>query len=299
MPSARGHLFRTGIIRDRLRIAGRAARGPYRAITAFAGVGVPIIGLLLALGVIGPLRGDRDAVAAAVENARDAGSAFVDVQREFRNSNGKIFSRSHGEGMFSFRGLGGVLDIRNAGASYNQEPQLRYIFRGQTIYVFGYGSRKNRWCQYHLLSSGRVFGALTGFSDDPSQALSNLREHGHAEKVGEEELLGAKTTHYTGEIDLRAVQTDATTSVRERVREFMSISVSKLPVDLWLDEDDLVRRIRTTFTLPGEAFGGATGLVQATVSIDFSQYGLEVRPELPPVKDVSFAGDDGCPAELA
>ena len=256
---------------------------------------VPLIGLLLALGVIRPFGGTEDALASAVDEAREAGSAFIDVRREFRV--GGEVGRQYGEGAIEFQSREGILDLRTAGNV--GEPELRYVFVGPSVYVFGYVPMKSVWCEYHVQSSGRFFGAIAGFSDDPSQVLENLRDHGNVETDGEEELLGDTTVHYKGSLDLEDLREDSPESIRQRLAPFIKASGSTLPIEVWIGSDDLVRRIETAFELPGAELGLPTeGRVKIRATYELSQYGAEVRAAPPSQQQTFHAGSNGCPPSL-
>lgn len=106
-------------------------------------------------------------------------------------------------------------------------------------------------------------GAL--FTVDPASQLRALREAGNLEEVGSEEVAGAETTHLKGSYSIDDVVGALPEARREQVRDALARveelapgsvrSDDRLPVELWVDGDSVVRRMRTSSPLPAQ--GGA------------------------------------------
>jgi hypothetical protein len=127
--------------------------------------------------------------------------------------------------------------------------------------------------------------SLATGQNDPSQVLNYLRgAAGDFRKVGEVGLGGVPTTQYHGTVDLDLAAERAPPDMRERVGASRSevesqLGTTKLPTDVWLDDDGIVRQVRYVYPLPGEMTGG-----RLVFTTDLSDFGLEVDVT-PPSED--------------
>lgn len=115
---------------------------------------------------------------------------------------------------------------------------------------------------------------------DPSQSLDLLRAAGtDFREVGEEDVRGVATTHYEGTVDLEKVAEQVPEEARESYRRLMELSgQTEIPMEVWIDEDGLTRRVRYEQTL-GD--GTTMDLTQ-----EYFDFGVEVDVEPPPDEDV-------------
>jgi hypothetical protein len=111
---------------------------------------------------------------------------------------------------------------------------------------------------------------------------------GDVEKVGSEKVRGVETTHYKAEVDLRKYPDRLPEAQREQAR----VAVEKLvdmtgtstyPMELWIDDDDLVRRVNVSYDLntPGQ-----DGKSSFSMTMEFFDFGTPVDVSPPPKKDV-------------
>lgn len=82
---------------------------------------------------------------------------------------------------------------------------------------------------------------------DPSQLFAYLSSAGQVEKIGEETLGGAPTTHYKAVVDLNDAQATARSEGRiddaDSAEEMANmLGSSRLPTDVWVDQNGLVCR---------------------------------------------------------
>ncbi len=265
---------------------GRLKTG-HRAVVAVFGVAATVIGLLAALQELGviSIRGEEDALAAAAANTSDAGSATVDLSRTFHTEQGVVEDNAHGA--FDFRAEVGFLDHASG---------LKQRFVKPYLYQQGLAA-EGLWCQYDLsvLGQGFLFGAITGFENDPGLALTNLEEHGSYDEVGTETVFGITATHYSGYIELgQLVEQTENPKTRELLEQFSQYNAGRIPLDVWISSDDYVRRLATSFEVPGEEFG-LSGRTKVEATFEFSQFGEEVDVKAPSSERVSPAGSNGCP----
>lgn len=153
---------------------------------------------------------------------------------------------------------------------------LRTVLRGTTIYMTsdlfaGQLPGGARWLSLDLGKTGKALGvdirALS--SQAPASALEQLKASGKVKEIGHEELAGIFTTHYTAIID---------TDKLEKLRKELRYEVSYAPVDVWIDERGLVRRIHLV------TIAAAHGSVPETVTdmtLALSRYGRRVSVSVP------------------
>jgi hypothetical protein len=126
-------------------------------------------------------------------------------------------------------------------------------------------------------------------SSDPSQFLQYLRAAGGTvTKVGSDAVNGLPTTHYRATIDLDKVPNALPSGSRSQAQAAIAAlekntNVHQIPVNVWIDHQNLVRRIRLGFreSLPtGQAVGVA-------INVDIVDYGPQPPPAIPPAGQVT------------
>lgn len=148
------------------------------------------------------------------------------------------------------------------------------------------------WIELDLQRLGQAEGiGFQALADFPAQTdlltlMAYLRAAGSAEEVGSEEIRGVETTHYRSEVDLPR---DADIVADENPRAAWSIRRREadgeliVPLDVWIDEDDLVRRLSFEQSLPdGSSF---------EVTVDLNDFGADVDVALPSREDVTSYGE--------
>jgi hypothetical protein len=126
---------------------------------------------------------------------------------------------------------------------------------------------------------------------DPTKMLDVLRRSANPVLVGKESVDGVSTSHYTATVDLRrlaALETDD--AVRESLRRAIEVSgTATYPVDVWIDSDGYLRRVRTTMV---EAPPGAPGtVVTMTATQELSAFGVPANVPVPPADTVADLAD--------
>jgi hypothetical protein len=128
---------------------------------------------------------------------------------------------------------------------------------------------------------------LTG--NDPRKMLEFLRAASdEIETVGTEELRGVRTTHYRATVNPADYDKLVPAGEREELRSMIGdmieqTGVGEIPVEVWLDDFGLVRRLDMSFaaTQPG-----TTESVEASMTFELFDYGKEVDVEPPLAADV-------------
>jgi len=108
------------------------------------------------------------------------------------------------------------------------------------------------------------------------------------ETVGTEELRGVETTHYYAIVDLLRYEKIAPPAEREKLRSLLGEVVEqsglgKIPVDVWVDELGLVRKLTMAFSAMQP---GTTEHATMSMSFELYDYGKDVEIELPPAAEV-------------
>jgi hypothetical protein len=124
--------------------------------------------------------------------------------------------------------------------------------------------------------------------NDPTQMLAYLRAtSGKVEKVGTETVRGVETTHYRAEVDLDKVAAQAPPNLRKTFRASIqslkqTLGSSTVPVDVWVDGDNLVRRLSEHLDVKGSG--------KIDFSVDFYDFGAPVSISPPPASQTLDLG---------
>lgn len=126
-------------------------------------------------------------------------------------------------------------------------------------------------------------------STDPSQTLQYLRAASDGVKnLGQQRVNGVETTHYRANLNLDRVTANVPASERATVTEALSklrqaIGTTTMPVDAWIDGQNLVRRVALSLAL--HAPSGPS--IRENVTMNISDYGPQPRPTPPPAGQVN------------
>jgi hypothetical protein len=133
--------------------------------------------------------------------------------------------------------------------------------------------------------------ALVGEQTGPAALVAQLDgASGDLEELGTEEVRGVSTTHMRVTVDTDAAIEQADPSVRQQLRTYAEASglPATYPMELWIDDDGLVRRIRTVLDVDGPS-GAADGVTQQT-TLELFDFGVNVDLEPPlPEQTVELA----------
>ncbi|WP_326738093.1 hypothetical protein [Streptomyces sp. NBC_01022] len=140
-----------------------------------------------------------------------------------------------------------------------------------------------RWISYSYDDLAELGGASGAAMKDqmqnttPDQGVKSLLASGDVKKVGQEEVRGVATTHYSGTVDVAELtaknsklDADQLTALKKQLTD-AGISTEK--VDIWVDENDLLVK-------KSERGQMKTGELNSTVF--YSDYGTKVSVERPP-----------------
>lgn len=126
---------------------------------------------------------------------------------------------------------------------------------------------------------------------DPAQQLEALKDVGSVEKLGQEEIRGASTTHYRAIMDLEKAAAQEGPKVKKAYEKMIQqTGTSEIPMDVWLDEQGRARRFKmdmtTTVPVPAAdpSAGGATTeeKIHVVTTEDIFDFGVPVSVSPPP-----------------
>ena len=123
---------------------------------------------------------------------------------------------------------------------------------------------------------------------DGTEILKLLDQAGGVETVGTEQVRGVDTTHYRGNLDLASALAEASADERAKAEsELGNVGIdpssASIPVDVWIGNDGLVRRVQVGVSgLEGAKASGAGG----TLTMEFFDFGQPVSIAIPPADQV-------------
>lgn len=135
-------------------------------------------------------------------------------------------------------------------------------------------------------AASAVLGPFGGVSSDPADMLASLTAiAGSEKKAGTATIRGVPVTGYRVNIDPAKAAARLPSSQRAGFDQFAkALGSGAIPVDVWVDNQDLVRRIQLTLHMP--AGSGVPAGVQLAESTDFYDFGVPVRVTAPPASQV-------------
>jgi hypothetical protein len=127
-----------------------------------------------------------------------------------------------------------------------------------------------------------------GATQDPAALLDYLKGAGTSREVGTATVNGTKTTQYHVDVDLRkAASQNADPDAKKSVEKLIQMTgTATLPVDVWVDDQHLVRRERVAYSATEQGKKVAMDL-----TIDMTKFGVPVDAEAPPAGEVSDFSD--------
>jgi hypothetical protein len=130
-----------------------------------------------------------------------------------------------------------------------------------------------------------LFGPFGG--TDPADLLASLTAiSASVTSLGPATIRGVKVTGFRVDIDPAKAAARVPGWERAGFRQFISsLGTGPIPVDVWVDGQNLVRQVKLTLHLPGgQGAPASTQMVQVT---DFYDFGVPVRVSAPPASQVA------------
>lgn len=147
------------------------------------------------------------------------------------------------------------------------------------------------WVSMDISETAPGFESLLALSEgqnDPTSSLAYLDGITDAEIVGTESVAGVETTHYHGTVDVgeafHRLGDDADANAREALAQAKQLlGDTAMPVDVWIDGDDLLRRM--SFQM--ETTAGASMAFSMEMTMEISEYGIAADLPIPDPDDVT------------
>jgi hypothetical protein len=152
------------------------------------------------------------------------------------------------------------------------------------------------WVKGDMRTLAKTSGSLignTGFGGgDPRDVVAFLKAvSGDVQAVGREDIRGVSASHYRATLDLQKLLDLARSSSGQSLVDMDEMmkqaGVPSIPVDVWVDDESLLRRMEMNFAMNGT--GGDSGKATFGLSLDVFDYGKPLFIELPPADDVADA----------
>jgi hypothetical protein len=215
----------------------------------------------------------------------------------------------------------GTFDIKDKAGSFSlamdlgSSPQVQQVLGGSTLRIdeilkwpviymklpaaiaSQLGGSSKPWIKIDITKAAAAAGvpglsSLTSnpASSDPSQMLQYLRAvSGDISNEGKAQVGGLDTTHYTASIDLNKVPNALPAASRAAGRQSVQaltkmLGKSTLPVEVWIDGQHLVRRMKMSFDSSTQGQSVKIGM-----TLDIPEYGPQPPPTLPPADQVNDA----------
>lgn len=242
--------------------------------------------LLLALPLAACGGVSLNAVAKAADNATSKNSEHITLQATVSAAGQTV--RMSGGGDFQTHPQLGAMHLSLDAAG--KQIEMDEVMQGTTIYMKSalftptLPSGKT-WVSIDLEQAGKKLGIdFNKFAQqNPTDLLGALKKAGSVQKVGTDVVDGVDTTHYKVTVDLAKAPNGA---------QLMKLAnVKTLPVDVWIDGQNLLRRMTETYNV---TTGGQT--VSTTMQMDLSSYGEQVNVQVPSADqtvDVTKLGGTG------
>ena len=263
-----------------------------RALIAASFASIALAGALSGCGssavLVGPL-------ARAADVTAHVGGAHVQLTATIEGAGFPQAIEMNGGGYFSFASHEGSFSIQLAGlpsaAGLESAATMQEIFKGSDLYV-GSSLFTNklpggaRWMKVDIARVGQAAGLdpsqLLDGQSNPAQFLEYLKASGAAVTlVGHDRVRGVPTTHYAADIDLdKALGAVAGANAGAAQKAIAELGVSELPVDVWVDSHNLVRRLQITLHAPA---GGQN--LQMQMSIELFGFGATPIVSAPPASE--------------
>jgi hypothetical protein len=265
---------------------------------------VAIASLALAAGLAGCGSADTEQeavtpLAAAVSTTQRETSARMTFQTVGKVSGQEV--RGKGTGLVQFKPPKAQLTLTVSAAG--QSVAIDEVMDGTTMYMklpkeaaAGIPGGKT-WISLDLdrVSGGAISGAMSQ-SQDPSEQLKLLSTISDAKAVGKDTLDGATVTHYRGVLDYDEIAKSGPESMRKAAQMTLKVSNrSRVPVDVWVDEQGRIRRQR--FVLDTKGIAGSPPQSQ-TITTDYSDFGVDTSAIKAPSASDTYDATEETDAQL-
>jgi hypothetical protein len=243
---------------------------------------LPVLAVLAAgCGGGGGSSASNDDIANAATKTAKAGS----LEAEFAISGQGI--KGDGSGVFN-TGKDSSGQLQMTVTSSGRQVPVDTIVTGQVFYMRSPAlsntlSGGKQWIKVDLnelaKQRGVNLGSLFDASPTPMNALAYLAGSSKVEKVGAESVGGTDTTHYRVTVDVKQAAKKASGAARRSIRSVLTQGgVSKLPLDVWVDGNNYIRKVIYDEQAPGQS--------PTKVTMQLHDFGKPISIQAPPSQAV-------------
>lgn len=219
----------------------------------------------------------------AARSATDQGSSTFEMTQTITVGERSVSFTMHGAMDFA-KGLAQItIDLGEAAPALGVD-RLEMRSNADTLYIRLPESRVAANGGRHWASATFTPGAT---QNDPRQLLNYLSSaDGAPDRVGSDRVRGVATTRYRGRADVQKIAATLPEEMRGPFTEALDqVNLTHIPMDVWIDDDDLPRRVETRLEVQG---------VRTVSRMEMFGYGEPVQVALPPAADTArvtgFAG---------
>ena len=267
---------------------------------AAAAIVAALVAVVTGCGVTGTI----DPVASAATKSENAGTAHVTFEASVTSPDSAADAFTmRGSGTMSQDAAALTVDVPALDKATGKDASMKEIFltqNGDYVIFLQLGALAGQlpagktWMEIDLSKAGKQMGIdfdkLMGSqtSQNPAQMLDMLRStSGKVDDLGTETIDGDSTTHYHAVVDLaEAIKAKGGVSAQAAQQLLRESGDGRVPVDVWVDADGLIRRFRMTYS---QTLSGHTS--QVAMTFGMSDYGSAPEITAPSADEVFDATD--------
>ncbi|HTY97936.1 MAG TPA: hypothetical protein VMB91_12900 [Solirubrobacteraceae bacterium] len=264
------------------------------------------LGSLAIAGILGGCGSSAvvvDPLARAAEATSNVGGAHTELSARIQGTGLPQPVSLDGGGYFNFSTHEGTLTVQLTGfpsaAGLGSQPTMQEIYKGSDLYVgsslfAGELPTGAKWMKIDISRLGQAAGLnpsqLLNGESNPTQILQYLKASGASvAEVGTQRIRGVPTTHYSGTINIEKAAAALGGAADGAAQKAVStLGVSDLPVDVWVDSHDLVRRLQVTLSTPPSA-----GHLQVQINLELFDFGATPPVSVPAASETFEASSTG------
>jgi hypothetical protein len=178
--------------------------------------------------------------------------------------------------------------MRKTGSTSMQARYLPDAYYAKMSDTFAEQAGGKHWIRYAYDDLAKLGGSSGAYLKDqmqnttPNQSVKLLLASGDVRKVGEENVRGEQTTHYSGTVDVADLATKSSnlsaSQLTDLKKQLTAAGVSTEQIDIWVNGDDLLVKKAEKGEL-------STGTMSSTAY--YSDYGVKVSAQEPPAGDTA------------
>lgn len=264
----------------------RRSRGRTWGVAAF----LAIIGALLALfawpsgeddgGGGGPL----NAIAAAAERTQTQPGGRATIRARITPPDASAAFTMTGEIAYNGEGEVGTIEFPNPETGEMVEMEIAYV--GTMMYMrsdsFGSLPDDRSWIGLDISFGGELELPSPAGADVKGE-LETLESVSGVRKLSEAEVRGTPTTRYGGVVSVSEQAANLRNEGAERVASWVEENGSPQRMEVWIDAEEMVRRIRIVGSKPSEE---GEAMTRTDMRMDFFDFGVVPEIELPAEDEV-------------